>query len=277
MLDFLKKDELEGDEREEVITALGIIKNEKALPHLAKITKDGNEKERIRLATISLISQFAEQEAIDALRPLLTDSLQSIRLEAAERLIGLGNFDGKDILISYALNNIRNGTDQQQIKSAKLLGEIGETKEAKDVLLDIFNDIRSSRSRPNRKLVDAVISSLIKLGYPSEALPPPGAITVEVVNACGVQGIGHDFTEYLRSKNLDVVNVENYKGGFDLEQTLVLDRVALNSANAQKVARAIGVDKRNVVTQLDDSLYAMVTLLVGKDYKSLKVYNSNQQ
>ena len=108
-----------------------------------------------------------------------------------------------------------------------------------------------------------------------DPLPPveKKVITVQVLNGCGVLGLANDITQYLRNKNFDVVDVGNYEGGFDdLEQTLVLDRVSLSSTYAKKVARALGVNKNQVTPNLEDSMQLMVTVIIGADYKKLKVY-----
>ncbi len=97
--------------------------------------------------------------------------------------------------------------------------------------------------------------------------------TVEVLNACGVQGLANEITQYLRDHDFDVVNVGNYQGGFDLDQTFVIDRLSLSSDNAAKVADVLGVNKKQVAPQMDESLQLMVTVLIGKDYKKLKVYD----
>ncbi|MFQ6115972.1 MAG: LytR C-terminal domain-containing protein [bacterium] len=104
-------------------------------------------------------------------------------------------------------------------------------------------------------------------------LPKQQVITVEVLNACGVQGLANEITQYLRKKKFDVVNIGNYKN-FDVDHTLVLDRVSLNGVYAKEVARVLGVDEKQVVPQLNDSLLLNVTVIVGKDYKNLKVYEA---
>lgn len=96
-------------------------------------------------------------------------------------------------------------------------------------------------------------------------------ITVEVLNACGVQGLANDISQYLRKYNFDVVNIGNYKN-FDVERTLLLDRVSYSREYAKKVAKELGVADRQVVEQIDNSLELDVTVIVGKDYKNLKVY-----
>ncbi len=81
---------------------------------------------------------------------------------------------------------------------------------------------------------------------------PNDQITVEVLNACGVQAIGTEIGQYLRDHGFDVVDIGNYQGGFDLDQTFVIDRVSLNSKNAAKVADVLGVNKKQVAPQMDE-------------------------
>jgi hypothetical protein len=100
-------------------------------------------------------------------------------------------------------------------------------------------------------------------------------ITVEVLNACGVQGLANQITQYLRGLEFDVVNVGNYQGGFNLDRTFVFDRVSLDNTNAKKVAAALGVSTDQVAPQLDKSLQLEVTVIIGRDYRKLNVFAEN--
>ncbi len=130
---------------------------------------------------------------------------------------------------------------------------------------------------PNEKAasINSAVEPKRETRRPVQASTLP--ITVEVLNACGVQGLANEITQYLRERGFDVVNVGNYAGGFDLDQTFVIDRVSLGTDNAQKVAEALGVNKKQVAPQMDESLQLMVTVLIGKDYKKLKVYEKLRQ
>ena len=105
--------------------------------------------------------------------------------------------------------------------------------------------------------------------------PKKVVITVEVLNACGVQGLANDISQFLRKNDFDVVNIGNYKN-FDLERTLVFDRGSYNRIYAKKVSKVLGVEDRQVVEQMDNSLQLDVTVIIGKDYKILKVYEAIQ-
>ncbi|MCH9006648.1 LytR C-terminal domain-containing protein [candidate division KSB1 bacterium] len=101
--------------------------------------------------------------------------------------------------------------------------------------------------------------------------PPVRRITVEVLNACGVQGLANDVTQYLRQQKFDVVSVGNFSGGFNLDKTLIFDRISLDCYNAKKVAEALDIEANQVVPELESSLQLMVTVIIGRDYRELKL------
>jgi hypothetical protein len=92
-------------------------------------------------------------------------------------------------------------------------------------------------------------------------------IQVEVLNGCGASGVAEKFTDYLRKEKFDVVQIGNYIS-FDIDQSLVIDRTG-NKANAEKVAAALGIDRKNVIMQKNDDSFLDVSVVIGKDYKKL--------
>ncbi len=95
-------------------------------------------------------------------------------------------------------------------------------------------------------------------------------IQVEVLNGCGKSGIAEKITSFLRNRNFDVVQMGNYIS-FDIDKTMVIDRTG-NKANAVKVAEAIGVDKKNVIQQLNKEYFLDVSIIIGKDFNQLNPY-----
>ncbi len=93
-------------------------------------------------------------------------------------------------------------------------------------------------------------------------------IQVGVRNECGAKDIAMAFTSYLRKRGFDVVETKN-GAVFDRASTTIVD-AAGNYQNALRVARALGVKKENVITQLDPGSYLDVEVLIGKDYRDLK-------
>lgn len=93
-------------------------------------------------------------------------------------------------------------------------------------------------------------------------------IQLDVLNGCGVSGVAQRFTDYLRKRNFDVVQSANYKT-FDVEQSLVIDRTG-DLATARKVAYALGIEEKNIVQQINPDYYLNVSVVIGRDYESLK-------
>jgi LytR cell envelope-related transcriptional attenuator len=97
---------------------------------------------------------------------------------------------------------------------------------------------------------------------------PGEIIQIDVLNGSGLQGAAGSCTSYLRARGFDVVEMRNYKTS-DVDKSLVIDRVG-NLANAEKVAYALGIGKDNVVQQLNQDYYVDISVVIGKDFSSLK-------
>jgi hypothetical protein len=95
-------------------------------------------------------------------------------------------------------------------------------------------------------------------------------IQLDVLNGCGVSGIAQRLTEYLRKRKFDVVQMSNYKS-YDVVESLVIDRVG-DMKTARKVAHALGIQDRNIITELNPDYYLHVSVVIGRDYQALKPY-----
>jgi hypothetical protein len=93
-------------------------------------------------------------------------------------------------------------------------------------------------------------------------------VQLEVLNGCGTAGIAEKFTDYLRSRNFDVVSRGNYRS-FDIDNSFVIDRTG-NTANAHKVADILGIDRKNIVQQISSDYFLDVSLVIGRDFNLLK-------
>ena len=91
-----------------------------------------------------------------------------------------------------------------------------------------------------------------------------------MLNGCGAKGIGIKFTSILRARGFDVVEMKNYKT-FHVPQTLVVDRVG-NLQTARQVAKVLGVSDKNVNQQINPDYYVDVSVIIGKDYSDLKLF-----
>ncbi|MBU0529657.1 LytR C-terminal domain-containing protein [bacterium] len=106
-------------------------------------------------------------------------------------------------------------------------------------------------------------------------------ITVEVLNGCGEKGIATKIADFLRTEHIDVVRSEN-ADNFDYEKTMLIQR-SYDFSNLKTVASALDFDVNNedqVITQPSSTADVDLTLIIGKDYRSIKpikVYLANLQ
>jgi hypothetical protein len=98
-------------------------------------------------------------------------------------------------------------------------------------------------------------------------LTPSEIIQVEVLNGCGVSGLADRFTDYLRDRGFDVVNKGNYIQ-FDIEKTMIIDRMG-NAANTKEIAKSLGVNESNIITQINEDYFLDVSVIIGSDYYKL--------
>jgi len=92
-------------------------------------------------------------------------------------------------------------------------------------------------------------------------------IQVEVLNGCGVSGVAEKLTDYLRTNNIDVVNLGNYRS-FEIENSIIIGRNE-KIYNAKKVAAIVGLDEQNIIQQINPDYLLDVTFILGKDYRDL--------
>ena len=112
------------------------------------------------------------------------------------------------------------------------------------------------------------LSTSMKMVKVEKKSPEPlKIIQVDVLNGCGVKGVGSKFTDFLRRNNIDVVEFKNYKT-FQVPHTLVLDRVG-DISKARRVAQAIGVSEQNIIQEINPDYFVDVSVVIGMDYSSL--------
>jgi len=99
---------------------------------------------------------------------------------------------------------------------------------------------------------------------------PNLSIQLDVQNGTNENGVASKFTDYLRKNGIDVVEIGNYKSK-DIERTLVIDRSG-DKNKVKKIASTLGVSDKNIIQQLNNSLYLDATVVIGKDFNELKPY-----
>ncbi len=106
-------------------------------------------------------------------------------------------------------------------------------------------------------------------------------IRAEVLNGCGEKGIAANITDFLRSEHIDVIRSEN-ADNFDYKNTILIHR-SFDLAHLKMVAKALDFDindANRVITQPSSTADVDLTLIIGKDYrtvKPIKVYLANLQ
>ncbi len=94
-------------------------------------------------------------------------------------------------------------------------------------------------------------------------------IQLNILNASGSRGLAATMTDYLRARGFDVVEFGNYDTLLD--RSIVIDRVD-DSASTARVAYSIGIADTLCRREVDSTLYLRCTIIIGKDYPSLKPF-----
>ncbi len=75
-------------------------------------------------------------------------------------------------------------------------------------------------------------------------------------------------TKFCRQLGYDVVEMGNYKT-FDVEHSIIIDRSG-KMTEAQQLASMLGIERKNVVQQFSSDQMVSASVVIGKDFKSLK-------
>ena len=89
-------------------------------------------------------------------------------------------------------------------------------------------------------------------------------VQITVMNGSGTPNIARTFTDFLRARQFDVVEMTNYKEK-GVEHTFIIDKV-LDTIAAQKVAYALGISAMRIVYEPDSNAFVDVAVVIGKDY-----------
>jgi hypothetical protein len=98
-------------------------------------------------------------------------------------------------------------------------------------------------------------------------------IQVEVRNGCGISGLAHTTTMYLRRHGFDVVDVGDHTS-FDHEHSFVIDRVG-DLESARKVATVLGIAEERITRDVQPEYYLDASVVIGKDYESLRPFRED--
>ena len=97
-------------------------------------------------------------------------------------------------------------------------------------------------------------------------------LEVEVLDGAGSMKAAQYVTNILRSQGYDVVEMKRNNDGM-IERTYVVDRSG-NLEAARKLATTLGIAQDKVFQKIDRNLYLDVTVMVGKDFSRLKIFQA---
>ena len=89
-------------------------------------------------------------------------------------------------------------------------------------------------------------------------------IQVNILNGSGAANVARIFTDFLRARKFDVVEMTNYKEK-NVEHTFIIDKVS-DSASAQKIAYALGISTMRITHEPDSNAFVDAAVIIGKDY-----------
>ena len=121
--------------------------------------------------------------------------------------------------------------------------------------------IFSSAHKLFRKAVDVSIPV-------SEESP----LRIEVLNGCGVSNVANNFSNKLTYNNYQVVGAEN-ADHFNYEHTILIDLGSEKEKSIEQLRKDIGIGRDDVYLLREES-DADVRIIIGKDFQSLKIFNS---
>jgi hypothetical protein len=109
----------------------------------------------------------------------------------------------------------------------------------------------------------------------SVSLSPGKVLQVEVLDGVGSMKIAQRMTDIVRSRGYDVVEMKKNAEGI-AEKTIILDRSG-NLDLAKKLAQELGVTENKVFQKIDKNLFLDMTIILGKDYATLKPFQSSRE
>jgi hypothetical protein len=102
----------------------------------------------------------------------------------------------------------------------------------------------------------------------SEALNPTGRIIqVKVLNGTQVDGLAKKLSDFLKSKNYDVVIQGNYSNR-NVKKTFIIDHLG-DKKVLKRTIRLLKIDPDQVQTDIKEFELTDLTIVIGEDYQKL--------
>jgi hypothetical protein len=101
------------------------------------------------------------------------------------------------------------------------------------------------------------------------------SLEVEVLDGAGSMRAAQYMTNVLRAQGYDVVEMKRNNSEVE-ERTFILERSG-NLDAARKLATMLGVSQDKVFQKIDRTRYLDISVVIGKDYSRLKVFQSSTE
>jgi len=113
-----------------------------------------------------------------------------------------------------------------------------------------------------------VYLSLRNSSEESDELNPTGRIVqVRILNGTQKDGLAKKLTDFLRSKNFDVVIQGNYTSR-DVKKTFIIDHLG-DKKVLKRIIRVLRIDPDQVRVELKEYDITDITIVIGEDYQKL--------
>jgi len=100
-------------------------------------------------------------------------------------------------------------------------------------------------------------------------------VQLEILNGCGESGVAKRLADLLKKSKYDIVNSGNYiergRINWDVQETKIISQIS-NPQNARDLADQMGILYSNVEQFENPSPIADITVVIGKDYKTLAIF-----
>jgi len=100
-------------------------------------------------------------------------------------------------------------------------------------------------------------------------------VQLEILNGCGESGVAKKLSALLKKSKYDIVNSGNYiergKINWKVQETKIISQIS-NPQSARELADLMGILYSNVEEFENPSPIADITVVIGKDYKTLAIF-----
>ena len=114
---------------------------------------------------------------------------------------------------------------------------------------------------------NSIFTSLMNNSQINELKHNP--IQIEILNGCGEKGIAVLYTDFLRDNGYDVIDYKN-ANNFNYTNSKILFHN--DNIESKELINLLNIDDENIDYIYNKNIFFDLTLIIGKDHKSLKSF-----